>query len=215
MCKMTNDKLKEMLSVKDIDTMASVTVEDSDVNDSSELIYSINAYQYLNSQLDLDDKFCKRVNDKLNEIRDIADEDRRVEYPHWDSECMSVVENMLDAEIEEISNVSQVNTYNYDSNLSHVLQYTQFTYDKEDEQTEYYCMLSVHLGGDVRGNYSNAVLFRIDNDWGEFLKPEDVRGYIGGVAVDNMHNGYSLTDEDGDDVEINQDTEIELYIMGE
>ena len=115
MCKITNDKIKEMLVEKvghsiadsgvvygynhemndgvDFEALPSVVINDRDVSLSTEIDYSINVYHYLTSQLDLDDKFCKRVNNKLNEIREIANENDNVEFPHWDSECMSVVEN--------------------------------------------------------------------------------------------------------------------------
>ncbi len=51
-----------------------------------------------------------------------------------------------------------VNTYNGEDALSQIIQYTVF---KDHEDDEYYCILSIHGGCDVRGGYTKPRLFHM------------------------------------------------------
>jgi hypothetical protein len=99
------------------------------------------------------------------------------------------------------------NTYNDATSLSQVLQGTNLERDGE-----HYVLIQLHQGCDVRGGYTDARLFRKQ---AEFMGPEDVYGCVtrpdgSAVSVSNTWNGYSLTDENGNDPEIGEDDKVEL-----
>jgi hypothetical protein len=62
----------------------------------------------------------------------------------------------IEAFIDYIGAISgaSVNTYNYDSQLSQVLQYQTFTFNDTE-----YVALQIHQGADVRGGYTRPVIF--------------------------------------------------------
>lgn len=67
---------------------------------------------------------------------------------------------------------SGYNTYNYDNDLS-----TNFLWRiLEDEYGTYYVLISIHLGGDIRGNYSDTVLLEL-NDIDYFYR-HTIDGYV-------------------------------------
>lgn len=163
--------------------------------------YTISLFHYLRNQLDID-KVCEkfnRINKKAN---------------NWDSDLaygLSIEgENfllMLNAKISDAWN-----SYNGESSLSQFIQgsYVQI-------KDSYYVLLQIHGGCDVRGGYTDAYLFKITNEYQEFLNPEGVYGYVikeNGlrIEVDNRYNGYSLTDENGNEVEINENDKVELLL---
>ena len=51
------------------------------------------------------------------------------------------------------------NTYNYDNDLTQVLQGSNITINDEE-----YVLLQIHNGADVRGGYTDAKLFKLNND---------------------------------------------------
>lgn len=169
---------------------------------NNELDMTISVFHYLNNQLDLDD-LCIKFNE-LNESSD-----------NWDSELFYGVskeaEEML-MQVEEIDedNLRINNSYNYDSRLSQVIQYTNFVLNDE-----YYVMLQIHQGCDVRGGYTNAKMFKLDNDYdydNGYMNSEDVYGVIDNIQVDTSYNGWSLTTEEGEEVKVSDDSNIELYL---
>ena len=99
------------------------------------------------------------------------------------------------------------NTYNGDSFLSQVLQGSYLTINGES-----YVLFQIHGGADVRGGYTDAKLFKLDS-FQEWLPCENVIGFVDGVSVDNMYDGYNLTDEDGNAVKLNKDSVIELELL--
>lgn len=56
--------------------------------------------------------------------------------------------------------LSEFNSYNWDSNLSQVIQGTRFERDGD-----YYVLLQIHNGADVRGGYTDAKLFLVNADY--------------------------------------------------
>jgi len=103
------------------------------------------------------------------------------------------------------------NSYNGESALSQVIQGTWISLG--DRQ---YLILQIHQGCDVRGGYTDARLFYVpEYENGAFL--EDVYGTVTRkdgqvVQVDNMYNGYSLTDEDGVEIKITESDKVELEL---
>jgi hypothetical protein len=179
---------------------------------TEDVIYTINVFHYLKKQLAFD-KFTEKVNNKLAKIR--KNEDTKYDAPHWDGECMEWLKTDLSFTdyADMIEHDNQCNTYNYDTNLSHVLQYTMFNVG-----SDYYLFLCVHNGGDVRGNYSSAVCFKLDNEYcydNGYLNPESVYGEIDGVQVSNVYDGLKLRDDvSGDDnfVHVTADSVFSLDI---
>ena len=54
---------------------------------------------------------------------------------------------------------SGYNTYNYDNDLSQDFLWRIL----EDDEGSYYVLISIHLGGDIRGNYSDTVLLKLND----------------------------------------------------
>ena len=175
-------------------------------SESTEIDYTISTWHYLNNHGFELDTIC---ND-FNEIQKDSDD--------WDTRSKlygvsyNAFENYLDCNYE-VAIQSTWNTYNRDTNLSQVLQGAYLTVNGED-----YILLQIHQGCDVRGGYTDAKLFKNEDIRGyglNILLPEDVYGTIDDEQVDNTYNGYSLTDEQGNSVPVNPDSEIELYMIGE
>lgn len=102
---------------------------------------------------------------------------------------------------------SSWNTYNGETSLSQVLQGTNLTCAGER-----YVLIQLHQGCDVRGGYTDARLFKLQ---GECMGSESVWGCVTRengetITVDSNYNGYSLTDENGNDVEIGETDKVEL-----
>lgn len=183
-------------TVQDFKNEPSVTFDRDGVTSSKELSYTISAFHFLNATLDLDE-LCNKFND--------------LKMDNWDSEIYGV--SAKGAKLIEKMGFTvkdSFNTYNGESSLSTVLQGTRLEHENGIDE---YVLLQIHGGADVRGGYTDAKLFHI-KDVDQFLL-EDVYGSIGDVMIDNRYNGVSLTDEDGNDVEITQTSTIELFLPNE
>ena len=83
------------------------------------------------------------------------------------------------------------NTYNKDNACSHDFQYSQFRYEDEE-----YIVLQVHLGGDIRGNYSRPCIFQFtDPDY--FYDWSRVSMSNGEQYMDSDDAGYHWYDNEG------------------
>jgi len=179
-----------------------------DTHDFQDHMYTISVFHYLNKDDNLElDKTCDRFNE-------LACDD-------WESEVygVSTAQNqwLLDNGFAEADSracfqkgsllkiESEFNTYNHESNLSQVLQGTVIKNTEED----YYVLLQIHQGADVRGGYTDAKMFKLHED---FMALEDVYGMIDGVQVDNRYDGINLTDDDGKKVDVKRESKIELWI---
>ena len=119
-----------------------------------EILRTVSLFHYLagqGSNLELD-SICNKFN-KLNEnFEDFADcEPYGVGVDAWE---------YLKEYINE-DNIRVFNTYNYESDLSQTLQGATLELFI-DGQYEYYTLLQIHGGADVRGGYTNAVLFKCE-----------------------------------------------------
>ena len=56
------------------------------------------------------------------------------------------------------------NSYNWESNLSQVIQGQMFTEYEDTEYEENYIILQIHNGADVRGGYTDCKVFKVDFD---------------------------------------------------
>jgi len=163
--------------------------------------YTISLFHYLRTQLDID-----RTCEKFNRINTTA--------KNWDSDAFYGLstegENFLNRINAKIGNAW--NSYNGETNLSQVIQ-GAYVVIKDTG----YVLLQIHQGCDVRGGYTDARLFKTSNEYGDFLNPEDVYGTVTKkdgsiVQVDNRYNGYSLTNEDGNEVEITETDIVSLWL---
>jgi hypothetical protein len=186
--------------------------------------YTISVFHYLRNQLELD-VICREFN-KIN-----------IPADNWDDERFYGVSAEGGKFLDTFKTKEQntFNSYNGESALSQVIQGTYLRIGGIG-----YILLQIHGGCDVRGGYTTARLFRIDNEWGDgeydWLCPEDVYGRfipngadletpalidgvdilgtsVGVIQFDNSYDGYSLRTEDNQPVELNQNKgKIELWL---
>lgn len=90
-----------------------------------------------------------------------------------------------------------INTYNGEDSLSQTLQYVHFTVKEGWRSTTTYIILQVHGGCDVRGGYTDAVVFAADYSEG---LTDNAGGsiYDGSNFWDTTNGGYSWDDNNGD-----------------
>lgn len=97
------------------------------------------------------------------------------------------------------------NTYNGESFLSQVLQYSTL-----DINGDNYLSLQTHNGADVRGGYSTARLFRTIED---YLPSEFVYGTIDGEEVSTAYYGHELSyDSSSAKPNLQEKSDVQLYI---
>lgn len=196
--KTIEDFLAEPEVSVDDQTYNSKTKEYERVTTSEELDYTISLFHFLRNQLEFD-TLC-------NEYNALPCDD-------WESDIYGVSKDQAQwLEDHDLIVGESWNSYNYDSNLSQVIQGTNVNKPENSSNFEYpdYVLLQIHNGADVRGGYTDAKLFRI-SEYSYFCL-ENIDGQIGDTSVDNRYNGTSLTDEDGKNVEIGKDDKIELWL---
>lgn len=91
-------------------------------------------------------------------------------------------------EVLELANMIETsgdNSYNWYSPLSHDVDY-QFYEDEENDK--YYMELQIHMGGDIRGNYTESMWFVDDYSIEGFLRLFDE--VMKTIYVD--YNGYTI-----------------------
>lgn len=172
------------------------------LDETGDYCISVSVYHYLTGILDTSE-ISEAMNRKLDEIREVTEGD---EYPHWVQEVASLLEDedrpLFDGEIENLKDVW--NTYNGENNLSQVLLFQTFTIGEQA-----YVILQIHGGCDVRGGYTNAQIFELN---GYLTSTPDIYGDVDGVQVDSNYNGYSFTDEDGEQVKIFETSETSFEL---
>ena len=117
---------------------------------ADEVLRSVSVFHYLagiGSNLELDE-ICKEFN-KLNALdENLADcEPYGVRFTAWE-----YLDSELDTKVDRVWN-----TYNYDCDLSQTLQGANLTINDE-----HYVLIQIHGGCDVRGGYTDAVLFKCE-----------------------------------------------------
>ena len=120
-----------------------------------EIIRTVSVFHYLagqGSNLELD-SICNQFNKLNKNFGDSADcEPYGVGVDAWE---------YLKEYINE-EKIRVFNTYNGDSDLSQTLQGASIELFNEG-QYEYYTLIQIHGGADVRGGYTNAVLFKCED----------------------------------------------------
>jgi len=172
-----------------------------DIHSFKDHVYTISVFHYLNSSDNLElDPICNKFN--------------KLACDDWESEVFGVstaqhkwlLSNGFDNTNGLLNIDNEFNTYNHESSLSQVLQGTVI----KDQEDNYYVLLQIHQGADVRGGYTDAKMFKLVND---YMASETVYGTIDGTQVDNCYYDEAyLTDDEGKRVEIRKDSKVELDI---
>ena len=120
---------------------------------------SVSVFHYL-SQLELDevcDKFNRRNNNPKDWEGDLPSINNSPIYGVGSRAADWLSENY------EVDVKYTINTYNQDSDLSQILQYSKLEIFV-DGQNETYYLIQIHGGADARGGYTDAKLFK-QNRW--------------------------------------------------
>lgn len=145
--------------------------------------FTINTFHFICATLEYDEDLQNQYDNWIEE------NDLQEQYP------IVTMERFVQEEYPEAGGIYGegepflVNTYNHENCLDTVMQY----YFWEDEGTEY-VLVQFHLGGDVRGNYSDPVAFKLSENF-ELGFLDTSRGYIVcsndecGVTVEWTHEG--------------------------
>lgn len=149
------------------------------------------------------------------EVDDLCDEFNALPVDDWDSReaygLSADGEKWLTSHGFEIGKA--FNSYNYDGDLSQVIQGSPLHHE---ELKDYY-LLQVHQGCDVRGGYTDAVMVRAyDPDY--LMTSGNVMALVTKangeeIQCDDMYNGYSLTDQDGNDIIYEEGMKVEFWLL--
>ena len=147
-----NGRMWQKNQVKTIDDFENEEVEKYEFhkwNDNYELERTLSVYHYLKN-LETDD-----ICNEFNRLQDNSD--------NWEADCeaygVSVeaweyLNNEFEVDVDRI-----FNTYNGESDLSQILQGANIRINDEP-----YIILQIHGGADVRGGYTDAKLFKLNDD---------------------------------------------------
>lgn len=175
-------------SVKNWDKIPEIEYE---IEDDGTVYYTISVYHYLINNLE------EELDEVCQEFNKLQDNDKNDDFAEDSNNALYGITvdgwKYLRDKLDKLP-LNWVNTYNYDSNLSQILQYVIVTIkDKK------YVLLQIHGGCDARGGYTLAKLIPINDD--DYFGIERVYGYINGKPVSNIYDGISLRYDDnvGDD----------------
>jgi len=143
----------QLKTIEDFDNELEATIEKSEWTDKDGKVHTeyernVSVFHYL-SELELD-----HVCDKFNELN--------TDCLEWEGDiswgvCQAGADFL---ELVGVESKHQFNTYNEDSDLSQVLQGSWLEMDGDT-----YLLLQIHGGCDVRGGYTDAKLFKVQDDW--------------------------------------------------
>ena len=140
-------------TIEDFDNELEATIEKSEWTDKDGKVHTeyerdVSVFHYL-SELELD-HVCDKFNDLNTDCKD------------WEGDiswgvCQAGADFL---ELIGMESKHEFNTYNFDCDLSQVLQGSWL-----DMDGEMYLLLQIHGGADVRGGYTDAKLFKVQDDW--------------------------------------------------
>jgi hypothetical protein len=135
----------------------------------------------------------------MYELDSICDKFNRIRSNDWDGDFYGVSAKHQ-AFLEDIGydkNPREWNTYNGESDLSQTLQGVSLRLFV-DGQYEDYALIQIHNGADVRGGYTDAKLFKVDN-WGdhiwEYKSQSEITDELDYITVID-ENGIEYTQEE-------------------
>lgn len=148
-----------------------------------------------------------------------------IELYNYDTDEYTDVEGSeLFEELEESGEIKEAihdNSYNWDSPISNNLDFIKY---KNVGTGEIYIKMMVHLGGDIRGNYTDYILLKFDAEWeyadafyensyngceigskSVYFENIEYKGKLYNIAMDSYwHNDlkrYYITNENGEEVD--------------
>jgi len=134
--------------IKSFDDLPEFTVTGNKWNGKDvEIDITINIYHYLINMLEITEE-SEKLNRKLQRFMNSNDD------PYLTN--MEEFAEKLE-ESGEYGSINLVNTYNFDNNLSQVLQFITI----ENCSMETFIILSIHQGCDVRGGYTKPKIFAV------------------------------------------------------
>lgn len=163
-------------------------------NGQLDVCYSRNLYHFLKEALDFD----ARMQRIFEHYCRITDEENREswhtlknEFPFWLRKKLAK-KNKLVTGIYGDGDPCVTNTYNYDSSLDQVIEYSYF--EIHDKTHRHYCenayvVLQIHGGCDVRGGYTAPKVFTLSE---ELSIMNDRDGYL--CCEDNDDHRWSTDD---------------------
>ena len=129
----------------------------------------------------------------------------------WVQEAFEHLESLgYDLDISGYGGSQADNTYNSDNDLSQDFQYQLFEYDGE-----YYCLFQLHNGCDIRGGYTNTVVWKVaDIDYfysgwrADFYDNSNYEQFDSYCQIEDDER-YELDEQKG--CFINKETKEEVY----
>lgn len=146
-------------------------------------------------ELDLKDwkKATKDMEKAIKSESDLTDKDMQKLYPDADIDYMSID----DPSLEEIESD---NTYN----RGYLAPDVNMKWYEDKEQDKYYALLNVHLGGDIRSNYSDNYWFEADDKEDSFMKVQE-------LLMGSIYANIEFTDGSKITFDGQQDSDTEYY----
>jgi hypothetical protein len=129
---------------------------------------------------------------EIYELDSICDKFNRIKSTDWDGDFYGV-SSKHQAFLNEIGydkNPREWNTYNGDSDLSQTLQGVSLRLFV-DGQYEDYAIIQIHNGADVRGGYTDAKLFKV-NEYANYISE-----YMGQSEIEDELEYITVIDEHG------------------
>jgi hypothetical protein len=149
---------------RDFKSEPACTLDAENWHDEPTIDISFNIWHYLTAYLDYDDD-CEFLNKEFQEFCN-SPEHKEDGYFTCMEAWTEERQNEPATEEDKFSEVYSANNYNYDNLLSQTIQYTHFIYKEKD-----YILLQIHGGCDVRGGYTEPVIFKTgDNDYFELAQ---------------------------------------------
>jgi hypothetical protein len=158
--------------------------EDYYFSDNGEVYRTVSVFHYL-SGLELDE-VCDNFNKRNSNTKDWDGELSSNENIYGVStKAANYLNKNYDVEVEHT-----FNTYNYDSDLSQVLQGSRLQLNNET-----YYLIQIHNGCDVRGGYTDAKLFKA-NKWSDNIHEYIWEYKAQSEIIDEIKEGYidNITD---------------------
>lgn len=152
-----------------------------------------------------------------------------IELYNYDTDEYTDIEGSeLFEELEESGEIVEENhdnTYNWNSPISNDLDFIKY---KNVETDEVYIKMMVHLGGDPRGNYTDYILLKFNDEWeymdafyensyngcvigskSIYFENVEYKGNLYNISVDSYWHGelatYYITDEHNNEVHSGDD----------
>lgn len=187
-------------SLDDFENEPKVEIDEWYIDDGGtkldELYPTISIFHFITDCFELD-SVCDRFNKKFNVMSDYESE-----YNFISSDAEKwLIDN------EFIVDNQKINTYNYDNYFSQDVLYTRL---KRDD--DYYYLVSIHNGADVRGGYTDAKLFKLPyfRDWA--FESVNVYGTLDDNQISNTYDGFKLRVDDDEHGEyiVTKDSKISI-----